>query len=219
MDLKLDKTDARVARQIIVGPYCQTLGYELLFQDNQEAHSGEMTRALPARPLSRTQLSLELEKLVGANTALINFPQYSLLSEAPVYFDPERIVVGVMSNAMPGGRLLEACRELKRRGYRLALADFDPNHHWQSLSHLIDIIRIDVRMIAQPILARRVATLKRNNKALLAEHVENADLFHECKRLGFDYFQGYYFSRPEFIDQQVGSAGQFAMQQLLADPH
>lgn len=220
MDLKPDKADACVARQIIVGPYCQTLGYELLFGDSDEnACPAAAVTPHAGKLLSRTQLSLELEKLVSANTALINFPLHSLLNKAPTYFDADRIVVGIMNKTAPTPELVAACEDLKRLGYRLALDDFDLNQPWQHLHHLVDIIKIDVSVIDLPILTRRAATLKQRGKALLAARVEDAGLFHASKNMGFDYFQGYYFSRPEIIGGQASVSHSLAMLQLLADPH
>lgn len=218
MDWNPDKTEAYVARQTIVGPQCQTVGYELLFRDRWE-------NARPDVPLdeantdlvSRTQLSLELEKLVGANIAFINFPQHSLLNKFPTFFEPERIIVEIMETVEPTDELVQVCSELKDQGYRLALDDFDFNQKWQRMSHLVDIIKIDISTIDPHILARKVDTLVRGSKSLIAERIETCEQFDHCKRIGFDYFQGYYFSRPEILEKQKLASNNFAMLQLLAE--
>lgn len=218
MDWNPNKAEAYVARQTIVSGNCQLVGYELLFRDSWENACPEVPLADASIDLvSSTKLSLELERLVGANTAFINFPQHSLLNKFPTYFDPDRIVVEIMETVEPTDELIEVCKELKTRGYRLALDDFDFNQKWQRMSHLVDIIKIDISTINPEILARKVATLVRGSKSLIAERIETRDQYERCKAIGFDYFQGFYFSRPEILEQEKLDSNHFAMLQLLAD--
>jgi c-di-GMP-related signal transduction protein len=35
---------------------------------------------------------------------------------------------------------------------------------------------------------------------LLAEKVENVEEFNRCESIGFDYYQGYYISKPEVFE-------------------
>lgn len=218
MDWNPQQADSYLARQIIVGSRYEKIGYELLFRDRWDnARPDVPIQEADTHLVSRTQLSLELEKLVGASTAFINFPQHSLLRKFPTFFEPDRIVVEVMETVEPTDDLIAVCSELKDQGYCLALDDFDFNEKWQRMSHLVDIIKIDISQINPEILARKVATLVRGNKSLIAERVETAEQFEHCKQIGFDYFQGFYFSTPEIVEQQKLASSNFAMLQLLAD--
>jgi EAL and modified HD-GYP domain-containing signal transduction protein len=51
---------------------------------------------------------------------------------------------------------------------------------------------------------------------LLAEKVETQEEFKFCKELGFDYFQGYFFCKPEIIRGQRTPANRLTILQLLA---
>jgi EAL and modified HD-GYP domain-containing signal transduction protein len=51
---------------------------------------------------------------------------------------------------------------------------------------------------------------------LLAEKVETLDDFTYCKALGFDYFQGYFFCKPEIIKGHRAPANRLTTLQLLA---
>ena len=50
---------------------------------------------------------------------------------------------------------------------------------------------------------------------LLAEKVETQDDFKFCKSLGFDYFQGYFLSKPEVIKGRRAPANRLLILQLL----
>ena len=59
--------------------------------------------------------------------------------------------------------------------------------------------------------------LFRSKARLLAEKVESLDMFNVCKRLGFEYFQGYFFSKPEIIPGRKLSATQSTKIKLLKE--
>jgi EAL and modified HD-GYP domain-containing signal transduction protein len=55
---------------------------------------------------------------------------------------------------------------------------------------------------------------------LLAEKVESRDEFLQCHKLGFDYFQGYYFARPSVIEKRrvdEAAATMLKLMRLMAE--
>ena len=56
---------------------------------------------------------------------------------------------------------------------------------------------------------------------ILAERVETVEMRNTCASLGFGYFQGYFFSKPETLAKQDLSAAQLTilrLMNLLRDP-
>ena len=65
-------------------------------------------------------------------------------------------------------------------------------------------------------LESHVKKLADGKRKLLAEKVETQEEFDHCKELGFDYYQGYFFSRPQIIKGKSLPANKMAIMQLLA---
>jgi EAL and modified HD-GYP domain-containing signal transduction protein len=63
------------------------------------------------------------------------------------------------------------------------------------------IVRLDLRAYETKVLSSLVAALKRQGKLAIADHVLDADMHRECLSMGFEAFQGPYFSRPEPLPQ------------------
>jgi EAL and modified HD-GYP domain-containing signal transduction protein len=111
--------------------------------------------------------------------------------------------------------VVAACERLVAAGYRLALDDFVSGGPHERLVHLAEIIKVDVldrppaelREAAAPLLARKVR--------LLAERVETAAVRDSCRDLGFELFQGYFYSRPELIARRGISVEHAAIVQLM----
>lgn len=60
-----------------------------------------------------------------------------------------------------------------------------------------------------------VKAARQHGTKLLAKRVEKREQFEQYKRLGFQYFQGYYFARPENLAIQVLNPSQAAVLKLM----
>jgi EAL and modified HD-GYP domain-containing signal transduction protein len=207
-----------VARQTIVSKDCGTVGYELLFRNGTSNSFPDMCPdEATSRLITDAQLDIGIEKLVGEHRAFINFTEKSLLDKFPEYFNKEKIVVEIVETVTPSADVVAACMQLKDQGYRLALDDFDFSSKWSELSKLVDIIKVDIEGMDRDTLATRVREIRTDDVELVAERVETHEQFEFCKELGFDYFQGYFFSKPEIMPNRTIPSDRLSMVQLMAE--
>jgi len=80
---------------------------------------------------------------------------------------------------------------------------------------LVDIIKIDILHKSPTQVMAMVKDLARFDALLLAEKVESHEMFKACSRMGFTYFQGFFFNRPEVIPGRKLSTSQVAKIKLL----
>jgi EAL and modified HD-GYP domain-containing signal transduction protein len=205
------------ARQPILDKRKELFGYELLFRtslDNvfpdvdQEKATSKMIEGL--------QFDLGLDRLADGKWAFINFTQQSLLGGYPELLPKQKVVVEILETATPTQELYDALERLHRKGYLLALDDFVHGPKWAPFYKLIDIIKIDYLESSADEISDTIAAIKEYPKIkLLAEKVENNQEFQEALELGFDYFQGYFFSRPEVIRSQSLTPAQTTIASLM----
>ena len=120
-------------------------------------------------------------------------------------FPKEHVVVELLETVEPEESVVEACRRLKLQGYRLALDDFIFDAKFEPLIALADIIKVDF-LLSGPEERRDLLGLIRNKSVeFLAEKVETAAEFDEAVELGYTYFQGYFFSKPEVLSRKESS--------------
>jgi len=187
-----------VARQPILGRTQQVFGYELLFRSGVE----DYFNADP-EPASRSTLDTSL--LYGLSTlchnryAFVNCTRDVLLKDLVTLLPPNQTVVEILETVEPEDRVVAACKRLKAAGYLLALDDFAPNDPRIPLCEQADFIKIDMRATQS---AERAAMLRRFGSAkcrMVAEKVETAHEFSQARDVGFHYFQGYFFCRPQLV--------------------
>jgi EAL and modified HD-GYP domain-containing signal transduction protein len=99
----------------------------------------------------------------------------------------------------PDDLVMAACQRLKVAGYTIALDDYVANDPREPLTALADIVKVDFERTTradQQALVKRFAPMGRR---MLAEKVETQEQFAVAQEMGFVYFQGYFFRRPEVL--------------------
>lgn len=193
-----------VARQPIFTQDMQIWGYELLFRHGENAQAALITDNDQATTqVIADGFTLASQGLRKRAKALINFPRNVLVGSAPYVLPPERCVVEILETVEPSAEVLDACLELKRKGYVLALDDFVGEPGFEPLCELADIIKVDILHRKPTEVMDVVKGLDRYKAVLLAEKVESLDMFKVCQRLGFVYFQGFFQSARDHSRTQA----------------
>ena len=212
-------SDIYVGRQPIYNSNLGIYGYELLFRAGvgNAATMGDLSAdGATSTTIINSFLEIGLDKLVGKGFAFINLTEQFLLVEDALPISPEQVVLEVLEDIPVNAQLLKAMERLKKAGFIVALDDyiFNPSH--KPLVALADIIKIDIMQLSQKELIQHVKILKKFKAKLLAEKVETLDEFEFCQKLGFDYFQGYFLSRPRIIKSTSLPTNKLAVLNLLS---
>jgi EAL and modified HD-GYP domain-containing signal transduction protein len=128
----------------------------------------------------------------------------------------EQVVIEILETIQPGKRLLAECQQLKEQGYVLALDDYIHQGVWRHFYPFIDIIKIDFRSTAADTINEiKLALTDFPHIKLLAEKVETNEEFQLALDMGFSYFQGYFFSKPEMMQSKALAPAQMTLAELL----
>lgn len=209
--------DIYLGRQPILDRNKGLYGFELLFR------SGSANRAVivddqtaTSAVIVRTLSEFGIETVVERFPAFINCNAGVLMSDAVRLLPPEKTVLEILETTVADEAILRRCRELKEHGYRLALDDFQGmNEMNAAFMPLADIIKVDVLGLT-PLQLKTVTGQAAGTKAaLLAEKIESEQEFRLCLDLGYQLFQGYYFSKPQVMTGKRLTNTQTVLIQLL----
>ncbi|HEX7239179.1 MAG TPA: EAL domain-containing protein [Longimicrobiaceae bacterium] len=212
-----------VARQPIFDAADQLQAYELLYRRSGDAvrAEGATQRQMSHEVLLHSLLGFGLDRVTGGKTAFINFTREMLTERLYELLDRGTVMIELLEGVEPDEEAVAACRELTRAGYRLALDDFVPREAAEPFLECAEVVKLDVLNASADELARTVERLRPFGVRLLAERVETREVRDLCLELGFELFQGYYFSRPEILSRReisVEQAGAIRLMNLLRDP-
>ena len=118
-------SDVFVARQPIFSRRRGVYGYELLFRHGLELAFGATDgNAATSSVIETGLLNIGLDQLTGGRPAFINFTRDLLLTQEILRLPRKQIVIEILETVAPEPDILEACEELRRRGFTLALDDY-----------------------------------------------------------------------------------------------
>ena len=208
---------AFVGRQPIFDKDLNVYAYELLFRSGNVSEAGQLDgNKATTQVIYNTLMEIGLDELVGNNLAFINFPYDLLTNDIAELLPPERVVIEVLEDVNVDKGLIDGISNLTRKGFKIALDDFVFDERWIPVIEQASIIKIDVLALSFEEIKKHVELLKNYDVKLLAEKVETLDEYISFREIGFDYFQGYFFSKPSVISKDVMPDNHIALLQLLA---
>lgn len=195
---------SHVARQPILNRQKTTVAYELLFRDGA---SNSFPNIDPDTATSKILfdniIATDFEKITNGNLVFINFTQPLLEQHIPLVVSNQQCVIEILEDCKPTAKLLSAIKYLKEKEYKIALDDFIYDKSWEPFFPYIDIIKVDIEVTPIASVREKFADIKKRYKVvLLAERVETQQDFNEALDAGFGLFQGYFFAKPEIIQQK-----------------
>lgn len=190
--------DVFVARQPIFNKKKEVVAYELLYRKNYKNSFSPDTDGDHATSdvIVNGLVLIGLDNLVGEKKAFINFTERLLLEKMPMLLPKEQLVIEVLENIEPTDEIVDACRELKAKGYIIALDDFVFHPKYKPLIELADIIKVDFILTPENERKQMLKHITGKKIRLLAEKVETQKDYDQAIKLGFSYFQGYFFDKP-----------------------
>ncbi len=206
-----------IARQPIYDRKLAVMGYELLYR------SGNMDVAVfnDADQASRDTilnsfLHIGIDNLVGSALAFINLPENFVINEALTPMFKEQSVLEILEDIEARPEVIDGIKRLKQEGYRIALDDFRHREKLDPFLELADFVKIDVSERKESEIQAEIDYLQGRNLKSVATKVETAEIHNACLEMGFDYFQGFFFCRPQLVKQRVMPANKLVVLNVLS---
>ena len=184
-----------LARQPIFDRQKRAVGYELLFRAPRGFQGPASTDQEDAALISEAVLAFGLDTLTYGRLAFIKVTRSLLLAGLPPALPARQVVFELPNDVGAAPEALDACADLRHKGYRIALDHFMPNDEIAPLVPLADYVKTDMAdlpAVARQILSTSHAALPR----IVATRVETADHFKTAAALGCASFQGGFIGRP-----------------------
>ena len=147
--------------------------------------------------------------------AFINWTKEFLLNDYLTLMPKEVVVGEILETVPPDDDVLAACRRMKREGYRLALDDYCAVAQTEPFLDVADYVKIDVLLTTFAEQQRLVQECHARRIPVIAEKVETDEQFRYCVDIGYDFFQGYFFCRPQIVGRRSVPANKAVYLQLL----
>ena len=198
-----------IGRQPIIDNNGNLHGYELLFRqsfDNFAAPISCNTQAT-CRVLVNALNNFGSRKLLGKHYGFINIDH--TFFDTPLFnaIPSEKFVLEILENTLVDDKFITNVKNLKEQGYTFALDDMDLSEEmiarFEPLFDSLSYVKIDLFSAEKEKIHEKINLFEEyKGIKLLAEKVESLEDYEYYKKLGFTYFQGYFYEKPTVFTQK-----------------
>ena len=211
----------QIGRQAIFDRELKVFAYELLYRDASGRCNIVDGDQASSRTLLNAFLDVGLDRITGPHKAFINLTRHFFVDAPTIPFDQDQVVLEILEDVEVDAPLLAGIVQMTAQGFELAMDDYNFQPQLAPILPLVQYIKVEIDADGLPELAAHIPALRATGAKLLAEKVETAEQFEQLKAMGFDYFQGYFFARPNLVkSDRVSENGAMVMQLMarLNDP-
>ncbi|MFQ5355550.1 MAG: EAL and HDOD domain-containing protein [Mariprofundaceae bacterium] len=188
-----------LGRQPIMDQWYEVIAYELLYQ--AEGASQQDADGLAAQGLVAGLVDIGLDKISGHKPVFINLPASLLQGDVPALLPADKVGIEIGQNIKLDQTIVEACKALKQQGFTLLLDGYRHNPDVESILELVDYVKINFQSGED--MAEQLSVIRRYPVKLLAKKVETLEEHNRAKALGIHYYQGYFFCKPERMENET----------------
>jgi c-di-GMP phosphodiesterase len=206
-----------VGRQPIYKDGVNVFAYELFSHNNelkQAAYANGDT--VTAEALLDECINVGLEGVAGKHPAFVNATREFILNDYSWFLPKDSVVIQVAGDTSQDDALRKATSHLKQAGYSIALKDFVYRDDTRPLNEIADMVKIDLQSADRDILAAQIDKIQSLGVKVLAQGVETQEDYQAAKALGTDYFEGYFFCKPNPQENKPIPHNRLSTLQLLA---
>lgn len=194
-----------IGRQPIFNLHEQVVAYELLYR-NKDSNSFPMidSDAATVNVLINSFVNIGIDEVTKGRPCFVNFTENLLIGPLTDYLDPTKVVIEILEDVPITKKLISHIRDLKNKGFKIALDDFvldESVEIYDELFKYIDYIKVDFLLtsLVERMEIENKVKIKFPHIELLAEKVETRNQFDVAKHSGYVLFQGYFFEQPQVI--------------------
>ncbi|GIJ69848.1 histidine kinase [Virgisporangium ochraceum] len=190
-----------IGRQPIHDRTGAIVAYELLFRGARTAVAATKFDAYATTQVILTAFQeFGLEQIVGDRRCLLNMTREFLVGDLPLPFEPDRVVLEVLETVEIDEEVIAGVATLAARGFKIALDDFVWGSGHERLLGLASYVKLDVLGVPLPEVRKALDDVRRYpHIQVLAERIEEQDQLDALMAMGFDFFQGHIFARPQTL--------------------
>jgi len=157
-----------------------------------------------------------MDEIVGDVPAYINFPRGLIINGIAQLLPADKVVLEILETVKLDHELKDALKALVDVGYKIALDNFTYADELQPLIEIADAVKLDIREHSFESLKEQIKYLKGSKAKLIAEKVETQEEYKRLLELGFEYFQGNFFSKPVIMSQNSILPNKTSMLHLIS---
>lgn len=193
-----------LGRQAILDRHNEVYAYEILFRSSNENKANFTSNVEATSTVMHYAFSaIGLDKTLGDTFGLINIDERMLHDDIITLLPSDKIGIELLGPIKNENATLARIKKLKKQGFKISWDNLTTMEEVRAFLPYLDFVKIECAHIQPKELITVVKTLKLYpHIKITAKKVENKIFADMLFNLGFDLFQGFYYSKPEILETQ-----------------
>ncbi len=195
--------DALLVRQPVYNQSLDVIAQELLYHYGQQAAFTD-TDTAGIQNIVEAFGQDDMHGMADSQLTLLKISQQQL--NAINLPERDRLGIEVVIQSMVDDEELDRLKQLSQQGVSIVLSLSNLSDKFKPLLVLADIIKLNLKQLDKETLRLYSQELKQYQAKLMVEGVDNYDDYELCSELAFDYYKGFFLSKPRLRrDRKIDS--------------
>ncbi|MDL2237528.1 HDOD domain-containing protein [Christensenellaceae bacterium OttesenSCG-928-K19] len=166
-------------------------GYEILYRENPDVISNESDDTIAASTIESILPRLSDTNFFENKNIFITFTEALLHKDIPSIFPSDHLIIQLDYEVLLNTEALELIKDYKKKGYRIALMEFQFSPRYIAMLDDVDIIKLNMKIPSSS--NESVASIAAEfGIKVVGFNVDKKESFEYAKKLNVDYMQGQY---------------------------
>jgi EAL and modified HD-GYP domain-containing signal transduction protein len=196
-------TEPYLSRQAVFDRHLGVFGYKIrLRAGDEDLLMGPEPDQAGAKLIEKSINTIGLSVLTQGKKGFFNVTRRMLAEDLAILLPPAQSVVEILQTLEPDDAVVARCRELKKRGYEIAVDAYTARRGMAPLLALADIVMIDFRNTDETEQTSCVLRYGKPNVKMLADKVESHTELEHARKMGYTLYQGAFFCKPQELTRK-----------------
>ena len=193
-----------LGRQPIIDADSKLRAYEILYRDSSRKSNINGDRQATASVITNVLNRFGAKATLGDKRAFVKIDEKFLLNDLIFSIPNQFFIFALLESVEITERVLERLHQLYEKDYVLVVNDIELNdekmNKYREAFPYLSFVKIDFSKNLSYGLEYMILELKSHNVRAIATKIEDAKTYNQARKLGCDWFQGYFFAEPKILE-------------------
>ncbi len=193
-----------IARQPVIDRKNRVFAYEILFRGKKPAEEIDRGTIMSATAINNLINVIGVDDVIGPHKGIIKITPLFITRKLIEALPKERLIFALFEEDMKDTELLGTLKKYKEEGYTFAINDLQNVSILEEpeIFNIVSYIKIDHEALDDDTIRLVVDIAKKRQIRTICSKIETRKAHKEMEEMLCDFFQGFFFSEPEVLEEQ-----------------
>ena len=195
-----------IGRQPILDQNSELCAYEILYRSSKKSVSINDDRHASAAVINSILNKFGTKNVLGNRRAFVKIDEKFLMHDLIFTIPREFFVFSFFASIEMSEKVVERIEQLHKKGYILSINDISLDEKtllkYKEILPLVDYVKINFNVYDVDGEKDICEGFKKHGIIIIATKIEDKKTYQHAREYGCDWYQGYFFSKPQILENE-----------------